>query len=239
MIRNFGAPRHCPWGQLPDKRLTWPPARWTRLHEIIQPLGSRVSGRLATALKDFRLLNKGAQSAGVPALGKGNERPRHLVGIRGFRRPVQAQWVGQKVLLRRRCGQLFTLMLLEAQSLRSPALYLLLNCVNFLIEPHICRFRPVIAAQLFERFPNGEFGGFSHSDIRGFSALFAIADGLLPKTFARHFQRRIVRTPTRRPAWAGADARLISSEARTVPDMKHEDLTIVQLSQCTIIGPTR
>ena len=48
-------------------------------------------------------------------------------------------------------------------------------------------------------------------------------------------------SPLRRDAQLGlgADARLISSEARTVPDMKHEDLTLVQLSQCTIIGPTR
>src|SRR6478735_6232528 len=135
-------------------------------------------------------------------------------------------------------GHFLTSMLLEAQSLRSSALYLLLRCVNFLIAPRVCRFRPVVAAQLFERFPNGEFGGFSHGDIRGFSALLVIAGGLLPKTLARHSQRRTVRTPTRRPAWAGADARLISSEARTVSNIKHEDLTLVQLSQCTIIGPT-
>jgi len=45
---------------LPDERLTRPPARWTRLHEIIQLLGSSASGKLATALKDFRPLNKGA-----------------------------------------------------------------------------------------------------------------------------------------------------------------------------------
>ena len=170
--------------------------------------------------------------------GKGMNGHASSLLSRGFRRLVEAQWVGQKVLLRRRRGHFLTSMLLEARSLRSPALYLLLRCVNFLIAPRVCRFRPVVAAQLFERFPNGEFGGFSHGDIRGFSALLVIAGGLLPKTLARHSQRRTVRTPTRRPAWAGADARLISSEARTVSNIKHEDLTLVQLSQCTIIGPT-
>jgi hypothetical protein len=31
MIRNFGAPRHCPLGQLHHERLTRPPSRLTRL----------------------------------------------------------------------------------------------------------------------------------------------------------------------------------------------------------------
>jgi hypothetical protein len=55
-----------------------------------------------------------------------------------------------------------TLALIEAQSLRSHALYLLIKCVSFLIEPFVLRFRRLAAAQLFECFLNGEFGGFGH-----------------------------------------------------------------------------
>jgi hypothetical protein len=57
-----------------------------------------------------------------------------------------------------------TLALIEAQSLRSHALYLLIKCINFVIEPFVLRFRRIAAAQLFERFLNGEFGGFSHGN---------------------------------------------------------------------------
>src|SRR5712672_4838427 len=54
--------------------------------------------------------------------------------------------------------------LIEAQSLRSHTLYLLIKCANFLIKPRVLRFRRIAAAQLFERFLNGEFGGFSHGN---------------------------------------------------------------------------
>jgi hypothetical protein len=57
-----------------------------------------------------------------------------------------------------------TLVPLEAQSLRSHALHLFIKCVNFLIEPRVLRFRRIAAAQLFERFLNGEFGGFGHGN---------------------------------------------------------------------------
>jgi hypothetical protein len=57
-----------------------------------------------------------------------------------------------------------TLVPLEAQSLRSHALHLFIKCVNFLIEPRVLRFRRLAAAQLFERFLNGEFGGFGHGN---------------------------------------------------------------------------
>jgi hypothetical protein len=55
-----------------------------------------------------------------------------------------------------------TLVLLEAQSLRSHAFNLFIKRVNFLIEPRVLRFRRIAAAQLFERLLNGEFGGFGH-----------------------------------------------------------------------------
>ena len=54
--------------------------------------------------------------------------------------------------------------LIEAQSLRSHTLYLLIKCVNFVIKPRVLRFRRIAAAQLFERFLNGEFGCFSHGN---------------------------------------------------------------------------
>jgi hypothetical protein len=57
-----------------------------------------------------------------------------------------------------------TLVLLEAQSLRSHAFNLFIKCVNFLIEPRVLRFRRIAAAQLFERLLNGEFGGFGHGN---------------------------------------------------------------------------
>jgi hypothetical protein len=57
-----------------------------------------------------------------------------------------------------------TVALIEAQSLRSHALYLLIKCTNFLIEPRVLRFWRIAAAQRFERFLNGEFGGFSHGN---------------------------------------------------------------------------
>jgi hypothetical protein len=59
-----------------------------------------------------------------------------------------------------------TLVLLKAQSLRSHALHLFIDFVNFLIEPRIPRFRRIAAAQLFKRFLDGEFGGFSHGDLK-------------------------------------------------------------------------
>jgi hypothetical protein len=57
-----------------------------------------------------------------------------------------------------------TVALIEAQSLRSHTLYLLIKGVNFLIKPRVLRSRRIAAAQLFERFLNGEFGCFSHGN---------------------------------------------------------------------------
>jgi hypothetical protein len=57
-----------------------------------------------------------------------------------------------------------TVALIEAQSLRSHTLYLLIKCINFLIKPRVLRSRRIAAAQLFERFLNGEFGCFSHGN---------------------------------------------------------------------------
>jgi hypothetical protein len=57
-----------------------------------------------------------------------------------------------------------TVALIEAQSLRSHTLYLLIKCVNFLIKPRVLRSRRIAAAQLFERFLNGQFGCFSHGN---------------------------------------------------------------------------
>src|SRR5260370_1096643 len=57
-----------------------------------------------------------------------------------------------------------TVALIEAQSLRSHTLYLLIKRVNFLIKPRVLRSRRIAAAQPFERFLNGEFGGFSHGN---------------------------------------------------------------------------
>jgi len=54
--------------------------------------------------------------------------------------------------------------LIEAQSLRSHALYLLVKCVNFLFKPRVLRSRLIAAPQLFERFLNGEFGCSSHGN---------------------------------------------------------------------------
>jgi hypothetical protein len=48
------------------------------------------------------------------------------------------------------------LVLLETPSLRSHALYLFIKCVHFFLVPGVFRFWRVAAAQLFERFLNGE-----------------------------------------------------------------------------------
>jgi hypothetical protein len=53
---------------------------------------------------------------------------------------------------------------IEAQPLRFHALDLLVEGVHFLIAPRILRLRRVASAQLFERFLDGEFGGFSHGN---------------------------------------------------------------------------
>lgn len=55
-----------------------------------------------------------------------------------------------------------TTVLLKALSLCSHALYIFVECVHFLIQPRVLRFRRVAAAQLFERLLNGEFSSFSH-----------------------------------------------------------------------------
>src|SRR5207302_8055520 len=55
-----------------------------------------------------------------------------------------------------------TLVPLQAQSLRSQALCLFLKRINFLIRSGALSFRRICAAQLFQRFLNGEFGCFSH-----------------------------------------------------------------------------
>jgi hypothetical protein len=51
---------------------------------------------------------------------------------------------------------------LQAESLRSQALYLVSKRVNFLSESRVLRFPRIGAAQFFQRFLNGEFGCFSH-----------------------------------------------------------------------------
>jgi hypothetical protein len=56
-------------------------------------------------------------------------------------------------------------MTFQPQPLRSHALYIFIQLVNFFIEPLAPRFWIVAAAQLFERFFNREFGRFSHADL--------------------------------------------------------------------------
>jgi hypothetical protein len=51
---------------------------------------------------------------------------------------------------------------LQAESLRSQALYLVIKRFNFLGESRLPGFRRIGAAQFFQRFLNGEFGCFSH-----------------------------------------------------------------------------
>jgi hypothetical protein len=55
-----------------------------------------------------------------------------------------------------------TLVSFKAQSLRSHALYLLIECVSFVLELIVFRFWIIATAQLFERFLNGESGDFGH-----------------------------------------------------------------------------
>jgi len=71
--------------------------------------------------------------------------------------------------------------LVEAQSLRSHTLYLLIKCVNFLIKPRVLRSRRIAAAQLFERFLNGEFGCFSHGNYpKTWRATSSLGENLQP-----------------------------------------------------------
>jgi hypothetical protein len=55
-----------------------------------------------------------------------------------------------------------TLVSIEAESLRSHALYFFIECINFFVEPSVFRFLRVAPAQFFERFLNRKFGDFSH-----------------------------------------------------------------------------
>jgi len=55
---------------------------------------------------------------------------------------------------------------LEAACCRSQALYLFVNPLNFLVELHDLRFSGrIVAAQLIERFADGEFIYFSHRNL--------------------------------------------------------------------------
>jgi len=55
-----------------------------------------------------------------------------------------------------------TLVSFKAQSLRSHALYLLIERVGFVLELIVFRFRSIAPAQLLERFLNGESVDFGH-----------------------------------------------------------------------------
>lgn len=55
-----------------------------------------------------------------------------------------------------------TLVSIEAESLRSHALYFFIERINSLVESSVFGFLRVAPAQFFERFLNREFGDFSH-----------------------------------------------------------------------------
>jgi hypothetical protein len=56
-------------------------------------------------------------------------------------------------------------MTFQTQPLRSHALYIFIKFANFFIDLRALRFCLIAAAQLFERFFNGEFGRFGHADL--------------------------------------------------------------------------
>jgi hypothetical protein len=53
---------------------------------------------------------------------------------------------------------------LQAVSLRSQALYLVIECFHFLGASRVLGFRRIGGAHLFQRFLDGEFGCFGHGE---------------------------------------------------------------------------
>jgi hypothetical protein len=58
-------------------------------------------------------------------------------------------------------------MTFQPQPLRPHAPYVFIKFVDFFVQLIVFRFQFVVAAQLSERFLNGEFGCFGHADLIG------------------------------------------------------------------------